>query len=384
MNPIVPILGLLVLCVASLSEAATIRVERDGSGDFSTLQAAVDFASPGDVIEVGPGTYSETTQVEGTITFHINAWVTTDDLTIRGVDRDSVIVGPSEGPPTLGERGIVQVGSQRITVENVTFQNLDHGVGVANERVVVRNCRFLDGNTGIASEALYETLVEGCEFRGNVNAGTLVYGGLGSTGVLVRASHFEGNSMGVDLQTQGNIVENCTFLGNVVGLQFSFGASGTVMNCDFEDNNNGGIAVGLGSTGTLLNNRVRAGTGAICLDVSSSHVSGTANTFEGGSFVTILLGGEGTLDLQNGHIIPDPGQRCVWTKSGQGTGHIIDLRNNYWGTNSAEEIAECITDSNDYPQLTGTVLFEPFAGQPVSTEQTSFGAVKAGYGPRDE
>ena len=48
------ILAVLLFSV-SISNAATIRVPRD----HKTIQAAIEAANPGDVILVGPGTYSE-------------------------------------------------------------------------------------------------------------------------------------------------------------------------------------------------------------------------------------------------------------------------------------------------------------------------------------
>ncbi len=48
-----------LLAIASGSQARTWRVERDGSGDFVVIQDAVDAASPGDVIQLGPGRFDE-------------------------------------------------------------------------------------------------------------------------------------------------------------------------------------------------------------------------------------------------------------------------------------------------------------------------------------
>lgn len=81
---------------------ATILVPADAS----SIQEAVDAAQPGDTIEVGPGTYEESVEV------------TTDDLTIRGTDRNEVILDGAQ----MKSNGIV-VTSDRVRVENLTVQN---------------------------------------------------------------------------------------------------------------------------------------------------------------------------------------------------------------------------------------------------------------------
>ena len=43
-------IGLLVLAVASSAHGRTWHVEKDGSGDFTVIQDAVDAAADGDVI----------------------------------------------------------------------------------------------------------------------------------------------------------------------------------------------------------------------------------------------------------------------------------------------------------------------------------------------
>jgi hypothetical protein len=74
--------------------------------DYDTIQAAVDAAEPGDLILIGPGTYEEAVDVE------------TEDLTIRGLDRNEVVL---EGGFEL-ENGI-RVLADGVAVENMTAQN---------------------------------------------------------------------------------------------------------------------------------------------------------------------------------------------------------------------------------------------------------------------
>ncbi len=50
----------LLLCATGMgAHAATWTVEEDGSGDFETIQEAVDAAGAGDLVLVGPGTYTD-------------------------------------------------------------------------------------------------------------------------------------------------------------------------------------------------------------------------------------------------------------------------------------------------------------------------------------
>ena len=75
--------------------------------DFDTIQAAVDAAEPDSMVLVSEGTYEE----------EVN--VTTDGLTIRGMDRNEVIL---EGNFEL-ENGIRVLEADGVVVENMTAQN---------------------------------------------------------------------------------------------------------------------------------------------------------------------------------------------------------------------------------------------------------------------
>ena len=58
-------LAILSILVASEVTAATINVNPDGSGDFTTIQAAVDTAVGGDTVAVAPGVYVENVVLTG-------------------------------------------------------------------------------------------------------------------------------------------------------------------------------------------------------------------------------------------------------------------------------------------------------------------------------
>jgi plastocyanin len=82
---------------------ATIRVPEDQA----TIQAAIDEAAPGDLILIGPGTYHEAVRV------------LTPYLTIRGTDRNTVIL---DGELML-PNGIHVIEADGVVVENLTTRH---------------------------------------------------------------------------------------------------------------------------------------------------------------------------------------------------------------------------------------------------------------------
>lgn len=75
--------------------------------DYATIQEAVDAAAEGDLILIAPGTYNEAVQV------------TTDNIVIRGLDRNAVIM---DGNFEL-DNGFRVVGASGVAIENMTAMN---------------------------------------------------------------------------------------------------------------------------------------------------------------------------------------------------------------------------------------------------------------------
>jgi len=75
--------------------------------DYATIQEAVDAAAGGDLILIAPGTYREAVQV------------TTDNIVIRGLDRNTVIM---DGNFEL-DNGFRVVGASGVAIENMTAMN---------------------------------------------------------------------------------------------------------------------------------------------------------------------------------------------------------------------------------------------------------------------
>jgi len=131
-------------------------------GQYSTIQAAVDAAEPGDTILIGPGDYHTQDDLVHPPTPRAAALgdfgavlVTTPRLTIRGMDRSSVIVDGTEpgsspcdpaasaqdpGPPdpaggSYGNNGIVIYRAGTVTVQYLTVCNFLGGKGASGNGV---------------------------------------------------------------------------------------------------------------------------------------------------------------------------------------------------------------------------------------------------------
>ena len=140
--------------VASLAaaEPAPVRVvvAKDGSGDFPTVQNAVDHGfdrvlaptAARLIIEIRPGVYHERVRVP-----HDRPRVT-----FLGQDSQTTIITFSVGAKDVGGTffsATVDINADEFEARNITFEN-SYGVGtqavavsVHSDRAVFRNCRFL-------------------------------------------------------------------------------------------------------------------------------------------------------------------------------------------------------------------------------------------------
>ena len=87
--------GIIVLSLFPYAaQARTWRVERDGSGDFVVIQDAVDAATSGDVIQLGPGRFDEWRPLSGNPNSAVYVLVE-KDLSFVGAGIGETIIGPT-------------------------------------------------------------------------------------------------------------------------------------------------------------------------------------------------------------------------------------------------------------------------------------------------
>lgn len=94
--------------------------------DHPTIQNAVDAAEPGDLVLVGPAPRDEAHRAaDGTYAWFEQVDVATPYITIRGTDRDEVVIdGQFERPNGINVAGVDGVAVENLTVRNATINGV--------------------------------------------------------------------------------------------------------------------------------------------------------------------------------------------------------------------------------------------------------------------
>ncbi|MFM7757151.1 MAG: right-handed parallel beta-helix repeat-containing protein [Actinomycetota bacterium] len=179
--------------------------------DHPTIQGAVDAATEGDLVLISPGTYNE--EVE----------VTTDDIVIRGLDRNEVILdGRFEK-----NNGIRVVGANGVAVENLTAMNYrNNGIlwtGATGYRGSYLTA-WRNGDYGIYAFDAVGGLIEHSYAAGSTDAGIYI-GQCYPCDAVVTDSIAEYNALGYSgTNAGGNLyVVNSVFRNNRMGIVLNSG-----------------------------------------------------------------------------------------------------------------------------------------------------------------
>jgi pectinesterase len=146
-----------LLCALALrAEQAPIVVAPDGSGQFKTIQAAIDSIPDNNaewrVIVIKPGTYRERLVINERKTFVILRGEDKEVArTLLTFNRYAGMDDPDAPGKKLGTNGSesVLIQADNFTAENITFENSSGAVAQAvavramGDKQIFRNCRFL-------------------------------------------------------------------------------------------------------------------------------------------------------------------------------------------------------------------------------------------------
>jgi hypothetical protein len=375
------LVGLAVWSVAPV-HARTIHVELDGSGDTRSLETAELAASPGDTIQIGPGTWNEDytwSTLDGQVVQALLG-VNTDSLTIRGAGEGLTILGIDDGDRSrfgitiredvsalmvedISIRGMSSALANRggaISLERVAMEQSFNGVLISIGSLSASNCRFVD---------------------------------------------IQGRALPVLGNTESVRIFESEFLRATIGIQVNPGIYAEVVDCTFVDCGAGVYADGatidverVTMTNVQQALTVRRSIGV--LNVTETEVHGVdfaavfctsrgyanvvSSSFTDTVGPAIVLRGGG-MRMNDCDLIPRPGEDFIRVSSYPDEPvTVFDFENNYWGTTDRQEIADRIQDGNDPPPnpavtINAVVDFEPFRLLPVSNEDQSFGGFKGRF-----
>lgn len=372
-----------LVSVAVSTEAATIRVAQDGSGDYTSLFDGLAAAQDGDTVSIGPGEYTETRLINPTGGFEYESmgYVSASNVTVVGDDRDAVLIGPATPPPGLNANGVrgltAGAGAANVVFSNLTIRNVSRGFIDVDMAASVQDCQFTGNYYGIWQAGLGTCVVERSRFSDN-GAGILAIQGYGSRDLQIRECSFENNIQGMQIQNPQTLASRCTISGGERGVISLLGGGVIVQDCTITDTSNRGVHIFDGSTMWLYDN-IFQGVMEYNVYTSSGAIVGVGNLLAGGTVETIHLGAPDHLDFLGNHIL-NGGGLSVYAGDSATDPRTLSLENNWWGTSDPAQIEAWIHHAPDDPAANGlTIDYMPFYGGPVPTEQSSVGRLKATF-----
>lgn len=178
------LLSTTFLSAQTLDNKLGLAVAQDGSGDFKTIQEAVNNVNDNSekkvIITIKPGVYKEKLEIPASKTF----------VTLKGLDRNKTIISFDDysGKPLreIDPSGKKEFGTSTsysflikgndCTLENLTVENTAGRVGQAvalhikSDRVIVKNCNILGNqDTLFLSQENTRTYFENCFINGTTD-----------------------------------------------------------------------------------------------------------------------------------------------------------------------------------------------------------------------
>ncbi len=233
--------------------------------DFSTIQAAIDWASTGAIIEVGIGTYNEAIDLKGKA------------ITVKAVGARASTIIDGTGKTTSVVRAVTGETSatvlQGFTIRNgpigspVNTYRLGGGMFIDHASPTIRDCAFVNNAAGYGGGiyGLYsDSLVENCTFSQNTastdGGGVQFFAGspvVRSCAISDNLCTNRGGGLHLVQQVDGGFptVDGCTITGNRTSVSEGGGISlypvngaaqkPLVVNCTIQGNTAQGRGAGL-------------------------------------------------------------------------------------------------------------------------------------------
>jgi len=170
-------------------------------------------------------------------------------------------------------------------------------------------------------------------------------------------------------------VTNCVVDGGVVGCYLQFGATATIRECRFLNQESVGLVINSGCHGELFDTVFEASMLRNIGDYGL--LTGSGNLLMGGFDSTIISTYSAAVSF-HGNDILNAGGLTIRVEGGIPPTKFHDYSSNYWGTTDFAQISNWIIDQAD-DTLHNYVFvdFRPIAIGPLPVEPSSMGSLKA-------
>ena len=210
------------------SDGDTLYVGGSGSGNYSTIQAAIENASDGDTVFVYSGIYHLT----DTINF-------VKKINLLGEHKNTTILTSEQNQNQLLNINAEEISIRQFTLQNIIITNLheDH-VTICNNTFKINVYNQNWGNGVINSEGLHHTFKDNTIILYNQTGYKKPYHGinLGVSHSIISNNTITGAKTGLYINGYDNTILGNTFIENEIGLWFNFPASAPAVN-QITDNN---------------------------------------------------------------------------------------------------------------------------------------------------
>lgn len=383
------LLAVMLACINGTACAAVIRVEKDGSGDYTVIQDAVDASADGDVIMIGPGRYDD---------YEVDPWLGNvrvfvkeeKSLTFIGQPEGEVIIGPLQYSNSNRDWGLASYsGSHTIRIKGLRFENLnEQGAALECDYIAIENCEFSYCDHAIHVTDAADLIVSNCKIADSADTGILC----GANRTVVQNTVFLRSRLAAQCYGGSNdiIFVDCIIDGEDTGRGGIFfdNCGGLIEGCEFRDLIAGAIECRHGYNVTVANNVIER------IDGDELAYGKAINLYNGlGSFTAygniisesdvcfhLGIGAPEIFDVTGNHFFRDEANGGFYINADTLWNFYethFDFSGNYWGTTDLDEVSQWIFDGHDSEDTTIFIDYLPMADGPVTTESATLGRIKA-------
>lgn len=241
------------------NDNSLIVVDKNGKGEYTSIQEAINYATPGSTIYIKKGEYSEIIQIKKTIQ-------------LKGENKNSTIINPI----SQENKCAIYVGAPNVKIKNICITNgapglYSQGIKISSEYTEIDNCKIFNTPIGIAiwtnNNKIYNSIFFGCRDEGiallgssknpcdnNLISNCVFYNNCdgielqySSYNKILNCKFFNNSHTGIDIiasNNNENIISNCDIINNKVsGIYFSSSDNNKIIDCNIKDNEDGDIII---------------------------------------------------------------------------------------------------------------------------------------------